>query len=279
MKTNLLITLLITASLLASCSFNYGEQDNETSVLPDISMTNMNYVRVENGRPTVRFYAESADRYEKSRTMELFNYGFEQYNRETGEADAKGTGGKAKIEMETRDVIMEESVSVQVKSEDMAIDTKTLRWSNSQKELSSPEDSPVHIKDPDGTDFTGSGFSANTKKRTWEFTAGVSGTYVQDDDDVGVPPQAAGVPPVAVEPEEYVTAEAAPLSPRLTMPQAADAPPAGVPPVAVEAAAPQAVEPGVKEVMVMPTPLASEEAGVPPAGVPPVAQEEAGVQP
>jgi LPS export ABC transporter protein LptC len=230
MKSIRLIMLLMTASLLASCSFNYGEQDNETSVLPDISMTNMNYVRVEDGRPTVRFSAKSADRYEGSRSMELFDYSFEQYNKQTGEADATGTGGKAKIEMETRNVIMEEGVSVQVESEDMMIDTRTLRWSNGPKELSSPEDSPVHIRDPDGTDFIGSGFSANTKKRTWEFTAGVSGTYVQDDD--------AGVPPVAVEPEGYVTAVAAPLSPEPAAPVAA-----GVPPVAVEAAAPQALEP------------------------------------
>jgi LPS export ABC transporter protein LptC len=167
----------------SSCSFNYGTEDSGETTLPDITMTNMDYVRVENGKTTVRFRAETGDRYEKKRTMELSNYEFEQYNTQTGGTDATGRGGKAKIEMETRAVAMEAGVDINVESENMHINTTQLQWDDKAKLLSAPETSPVHITDKDGTDFTGSGFSADAKKRSWEFTSGVQGTYVHKDEE------------------------------------------------------------------------------------------------
>ncbi|GHV00705.1 hypothetical protein FACS189483_10880 [Spirochaetia bacterium] len=41
----------------------------------------------------------------------------------------------------------------------------------------------MEIRRADGTNFTGWGFSADARRRTWTFDAGVDGTYIHEDDD------------------------------------------------------------------------------------------------
>jgi lipopolysaccharide export system protein LptC len=48
--------------------------------------------------------------------------------------------------------------------------------------LSGSPESDVEIERSDGTIFTGRGFSANTRDRTWTFSGEVKGAYVEKED-------------------------------------------------------------------------------------------------
>ena len=169
--------------LLFACSFDYGNQDSGDSGLPDIVMENVEYVRVRSLDPQARFQAERVERYEERRIMELRNFSFEQFGNHGEEINAFGMAGSATIEIDSMDIRMRDGVRLEVESEDIAIETNWLEWKDNARTLSGGESEEVNIYQDNGTTFTGTGFMANARQRTWEFTGGASGTYIHEDDE------------------------------------------------------------------------------------------------
>ncbi|MDR0639275.1 MAG: LPS export ABC transporter periplasmic protein LptC [Spirochaetaceae bacterium] len=179
-----MMTLLIAALALGgSCSFDYGNQENEESTLPDIVMEDLDYVRVRSGSPQARFTADRAERYDRKRTMELSGVQFEQYNLATGELDAKGMAGSAEIELANGNVTLQNGIDLSVESEEITLETEWLSWDDGKRELKGKEESEVVIKKSGGTDFRGIGLSADVRSRQWEFASGAEGAFEQDEDD------------------------------------------------------------------------------------------------
>jgi LPS export ABC transporter protein LptC len=171
--------------LILGCSFDYGETAKEDDSQPDIVMNDVEYVRIRDGDPVVRFEAESAERYENRQTMELRNFSFEQFDTRGEEINAVGSAGAASVELESGNIKMVEGVRISVDSEDLTIETSSLNWQDKERFLSGEEGGRVDIQRSDGTHFSGQGFSANVRSRTWTFAAGVEGSYVHEDDDEG----------------------------------------------------------------------------------------------
>jgi LPS export ABC transporter protein LptC len=169
--------------ILAGCSFDYGDGPVEDSGLPDVVMNDVQYVRVRDGNPVVRFEAEGAERYESRQTMELKNFSFEQFNTAEEEVSAIGKAGNASVELESGNIHMKNGVRIDVDSEDISIETMILEWQDKERQLSAGTGEPVEIHRSDGTRFTGWGFSADARRRTWIFSGGVQGTYIDKDDD------------------------------------------------------------------------------------------------
>jgi LPS export ABC transporter protein LptC len=167
----------------AGCSFDYGTEAPEESTLPDIVMEDLDYVRVRAGSPQARFTAERAERYDKRRIMELFMIQFEQYNSATGELDAKGTAGGAEIELANGNVTLINGIDLSVESEEIMMETDWLAWNDGERTLNGREDAAVVIKQTGGTDFRGTGLSANVQSRQWEFAGGAEGAFEQDDEE------------------------------------------------------------------------------------------------
>jgi LPS export ABC transporter protein LptC len=168
---------------LTACSFDYGAVSAEDDALPNVVMNDVQYVRVKDGSPQVRFEAEGAERYEKRQTMELKNFSFEQFNTAADDINAIGHAGNASVQLESGNIHMENGVRIQVDSEDIAIETQTLDWQDQTRQISAGSGEPVEIHRLDGTKFTGWGFSADVRHRTWAFTDGVQGIYIDTDDD------------------------------------------------------------------------------------------------
>ena len=169
--------------LLASCSFDYGNQGGGDKNTPDIVMENVEYVRVRSANPQARFQAERAERYEERRIMELRNFSFEQFGSHGEEVNAFGRAGSASVEIDSGDIRLDGGVRIEVESEDLAIETKRLEWKDKPRTLTGGTEDEVNVFQPDGTSFRGVGFSADARRRTWEFSGGVSGTYVHEDDE------------------------------------------------------------------------------------------------
>jgi LPS export ABC transporter protein LptC len=170
-------------SLFPGCSFDYGDDLYGGEETPDIIMNNVEYVRVRDGDPQVRFKAELAERYEESRIMELKNFSFEQFERHGEEINAAGSAGTAHVELDSGDIDLAGGVTLAVESEDVVIETDKLAWKDEQRDLSGEGSGEVKMNRANGTSFSGWGFSANTRRRSWGFSGGIRGTYIHDDDD------------------------------------------------------------------------------------------------
>ena len=175
--------LLFGVMFFFACSFDYGEaaQDNENQ--PDIVMKDVEYVRMRDGYPVVRFSAEEAQRFEKKQAMELEQFKFEQFETHAETISATGNAGLASIELDSGNIHMKGGVRIEVESEDLAIATTTLEWQDKERQLSTGEAERVDITRSDGTSFTGWGFFADARRRSWEFKNGGEGTFVEKDED------------------------------------------------------------------------------------------------
>jgi len=171
--------------LLAACSFDYGNLTEEGEQRPDIIMENLEYVRVRGGEHLVRFRADRAERWEDRRTMELWDFYFEQLeqNEEGIEANAEGRAGAASVQLDTGNVSLRDGVRINIESEDIIITTGELEWRDRERVLFGTAEREVGIERSDGTSFIGIGFTANIRDRTWGFSGIVSGTYVETEDE------------------------------------------------------------------------------------------------
>jgi LPS export ABC transporter protein LptC len=198
------LVLIFSAIFYSSCTFVYGDDQSEEYIYPELTMENLDYIRMRNGEMVARLKADIGNRYESKHVMELSNYQFEQYDTNTDEIDAEGDGGAASIDIISNNVQMKEGVKIQVDSEDFSLRASDLDWQDKQKVLSGSENSPVTINRSNGTEINGTGFHSDLRSRTWVFNSDVNGTYVTDEEDAAVAEEAVVV---AVEEAETTAAE------------------------------------------------------------------------
>ena len=172
---------LVILIFLCSCSFEYGNRDEEENTKPELIMRDVDYVRVRNGDPVVRFLADYAERYEKRQLMNLENLSFLQYENNWDEINIQGNAGKAMIELESGNIDLSGGVFISVDSEDITIQTSALKWLDKEGNISGPVSGIVEIQSSDGSKFAGVGFSADSRYRTWVFESGVSGVFVEEE--------------------------------------------------------------------------------------------------
>jgi LPS export ABC transporter protein LptC len=173
----------ILGMLLAACSFDYGGGDGLENTRPDIVMENIEYVRVRKGDLLARFHAEYAERWEERQIMELRNFTFEQMEDHGETVNVEGNAKNAVVQTDTGDITLSGGVKFSIESEDVTISTDGLEWKDKEKSLMGGEEAEVDIQRSDGTIFTGIGFSAEIRSRTWSFSGEVKGTYGEEDED------------------------------------------------------------------------------------------------
>jgi len=173
--------------LLAACSFDYSDLAEAAVSRPDIEMLDLEYVRVRGGDHLVRFRAERAERWEDRRTMELWDFSFEQLESgaqaERVEVNADGHAGAASVQLDTGNVSLRDGVRINMESEDFIIITEALEWRDRERLLFSGAGDEVGIERADGTNVTGVGFTVNLRDRTWAFAGEARGIYVETDDE------------------------------------------------------------------------------------------------
>jgi LPS export ABC transporter protein LptC len=176
----LLITPLccLAVFVFCRCTFDYGNETSENDDQADIVMENVEYVRMRDGDPVVRFRAQQAERYENRQAMELQNFSFEQFYDHGSEINATGSAGSGLVDLDSGNIQLEQSIIIAVDSEDITIVTETLSWEDEKRILAGSEDHVVDIQRSDGTVFSGRGFAADSRRRTWAFSGGVEGSYV-----------------------------------------------------------------------------------------------------
>jgi LPS export ABC transporter protein LptC len=178
MRIKLLHLLLI--SLLLSCTFDYGDKDSADDDLPDLVMENVEYVRVRAADPLARIQADRFERYEKQNMAKLENVIFEQYGYGE-EINIYGKAGRAEVNIESGDIFMDNNVNLEVRTEDVILQTYQLEWKDESRSLFTGEKNETFIYKENGTRFTGIGLQANARLRSWEFLGSINGVYIHDD--------------------------------------------------------------------------------------------------
>jgi LPS export ABC transporter protein LptC len=173
---------MILSLVLAGCTFDYGQSGTDETG-PDIVMRRVEYVRVRDGAPQVRFKADEAERWEKRQTMGLAGLSFEQFEKQGAEIDSQGNAGTAQVYLDSGNIDLSGGVRMEMKSEDLTIETAGLSWHDKDRRLHSGEEDTVDIQRPDGTFFQGRGFSADLRKQTWNFSGSVEGSYVYEEEE------------------------------------------------------------------------------------------------
>jgi len=176
--------LLFPVFFIMACSFDY-DTVNEDNQDPDLIMKTVEYVRIEDGNPIIRVRADEVRRYEARHTMELDLFYFHQFNaapedaKEIPDINVRGNAGNARIETDTNNFSMQNGVFFEVKSEDITLETEDLSWKDKERHLTAP--GKLTITRSNGTTLEGMGFSADTRKKSWEFESDVEGSIVDDD--------------------------------------------------------------------------------------------------
>jgi len=181
MKTKILL-FIPAIFLFWSCTFNYGDGDYSGDDLPDLVMENVEYVRVRSADPLAKLQAERFERFDKQNLVKVQNITFEQYGEHGEQINVHGKAGSAEINIESGDIFMDKNVNLQVKTEDIILDTYQLEWKDESRFLSSGENNGVNVYRENGTRFTGIGLQANTRLREWEFLGNFNGVYIHDDE-------------------------------------------------------------------------------------------------
>jgi len=179
----LLFSFLLYAILLNACSFDYGAGDGSESKRPDIVMENIEYTRVRGGDLLARFRGEHAERWEDTQIMRITNFTFEQMEDKGETVNVEGSAGAAEVQLESGDITLFDGVIIRIESEDVIINTDRINWKDKEKTISGDEGEKVEIQRSDGTSFTGIGVFADIRSRTWRFSGGAEGTYVEEDEE------------------------------------------------------------------------------------------------
>jgi len=174
---------LLCTFLLVACSFDYSAGTGLENTRPDIVMENIEYVRVRGGDMLARFQAEHAERWEELQLMELRNFTFEQMEDHGETVNVEGAAKAATVQIDTGDISLSGGVRISIESEDIVINTAELEWKDKEKTIKGGTEEEVDVKRSDGTTFTGKGFSANIRSRTWSFSGEVKGRYVEKDEE------------------------------------------------------------------------------------------------
>jgi LPS export ABC transporter protein LptC len=184
--------LCLAVFVFGRCTFDYGDAASQKDDQADIVMENVEYVRMRDGDPVVRFRAQQAERYETRQAMELQNFSFEQFYDHGSGINATGAAGSGLVELDSGNIQLEQGIIIAVEDEDITIVTETLSWEDEKRILAGSDEHRVNIQRSDGTVFSGTGFSADSRRKTWSFTGGVEGSYVDKDleDDSDAEPEA-----------------------------------------------------------------------------------------
>ena len=177
------VSFLFCVFLLTACSFDYGAGQGSEEERPDIVMEKIEYARVRKGDLLARFQAEHAERWEDRQIMELWDFSFEQMEDHGETVNVEGTAGAAEVQIGSGDIVLSGGVRISIESEDITISTAGMEWKDKEKTLTGDPEDEVEVQRSDGTSFTGIGFSADIRSRTWSFSGEVKGSYVEEDEE------------------------------------------------------------------------------------------------
>ncbi|PKL07948.1 MAG: LPS export ABC transporter periplasmic protein LptC [Spirochaetae bacterium HGW-Spirochaetae-7] len=179
--------LVALAALLASaCSLDYGTplSDDFGEDVPDTVVFGFSHTVVENGSPRFKLEADRGEAYQSLKLLKLTAVRFVEYKADgSGAVNADGKAESAVFHTDTESAELSGSVRFHSTGDAMTVESGYLSWDGEAKELASRAETVTTLRDDDGTWLSGSGFTADAKRRSFRFGNRADGRYVTPKDE------------------------------------------------------------------------------------------------
>lgn len=172
--------ILALSAVFASCSFNYAEGDGEGKVLPEMVMTDAVATRYESSKVNVVFRAKVLEVYDSDKVWAAEGVSFTEYAANgSGDVHAEGSAGILVIDDGAGVYTLGKGTTFRVLEDDVFLTAPDLRWRKKENALAGPDDGMVEVREKDGTVIRGTGFFADTLRRSYRFSGKISGEFVR----------------------------------------------------------------------------------------------------
>jgi hypothetical protein len=181
--------LLFAASLVffVACEISYGVIDDTTASTPEFQLNGARVTHYENGRLTAQLDAGMVEQYKNNSSIFGSSVSFVIYE-ENGTEIGHGKCGLISADTGNEIYLLFDSIEFVNNRDQFALTAEAIKWSSKEGLLSSERNGIVSIvqnrRGGNGeTSFSLSGteFSVNRNKRTFEFNAPVTGFFESED--------------------------------------------------------------------------------------------------
>jgi len=164
------------------CSLDYSDSDIVESLseeIPNTIIYKYETVEIQNGSPILQILADKAEVYDSKEKTYLTNVDF--YNYKDGDVNNYGSSDFAILNMKSGDAELTGLIEIESVEDETSLKAKSLYWNDEDKMLTSNREDSVTVKDEDGSILSGSGFSADIKRKTILFEGKTEGEYITDE--------------------------------------------------------------------------------------------------
>jgi LPS export ABC transporter protein LptC len=174
--------LLVSAALLAGCSFDYRSTSLDEELaeeVPNTVLRGVEHTVMSGDRVTAVLRIDRVESYHERDLVILSGIHFTEFDSDGGVV-AEAWADRAEYHSKTGDARAEGSVVVSSAREDARITAAGLSWNDTERTLSGGEGAEVVLERGDGSTLTGVGFEADIARRIIRYLGPVSGSMVVD---------------------------------------------------------------------------------------------------
>ena len=177
------VTLFIAVALLAACSFEYSSAGPSPKALlesiPETELTEVTHTIVRDGRVVAEFNARRVRNFPRAGRAELEEVSYAEYDG-NGILVTAGSAQRAVYHTERADAELAGAIRLRSQSQDVWLETESLRWDDQHHRLTSGAGETVQISRDDGSQVSGTGLEVDVRRKTIRFSGPVSGTLVTE---------------------------------------------------------------------------------------------------
>lgn len=177
-KPNMRLPAIPFIFLFISCSFNYQDLPEQTTVRPDMTFVNVTLKRYNNASTNLNVYAEELEMYDEEKIWAGKNISFVQYDEKNQKVSMKGETGILYIDEKSEEYFLGKTVFFHLIEDDFSVYSPALVWKKKEYLLAAPSDETVKITRKDELSIEGKNFAAHTAAKTFTFAGRCTGTIV-----------------------------------------------------------------------------------------------------
>jgi LPS export ABC transporter protein LptC len=179
-----IILFVCVGVICTSCSLDY--QDNQgtqelSDQIPEVIFTGFSHTAVKESKLVFTLEAEEAQLFQKQKRTVMTGVRFRQYD-DNGKISIEGHANRAVYFTDTENAEIYGAVFFRSNQEEITMYAESLFWDHQQRMLTANAGEAVRIVKDDGSSISGRGFSADARKKSINYSSGVQGTYVHEDE-------------------------------------------------------------------------------------------------
>ena len=174
------MALLVTATLLGACSFDYDADSGAERLLehiPETELTDATHTIVRDGRVVAEIRARQVSNFRRGGRIVLYDWHYTEYDN-AGSPVTTGSAERAVYFTQPEDAALAGAIRLRSESQGVSLEADTLLWEDAHRRLVTDPETAVEIMRDDGSQVRGTGLQVDVRRKTIRFTGPVSGTLV-----------------------------------------------------------------------------------------------------